>query len=107
MQYFSFSHLPSVPFQLGLNCAVTAGSRVSQTCGADGRASVGSEVWLCRNELSAGIGTGKISVLSYSRDRCYHKKVNMFITLEVIFNVLEVKLLFLFRDRVRILSLLS
>jgi len=60
--------------QLGLNCAVTAGSRVSQSYGADGRASVGSEVWLCRNEVNAGIGTGKISVLSYSGDRCYHKK---------------------------------
>ena len=61
--------------QLGLNCAVTAGSRVSQSRGADDRASVGSEVWLCRSELNAGIGTGKISVLGYSRGRCYHKKV--------------------------------
>lgn len=60
--------------QLGLNCAVTAGSRVSQSRGADDRASVGSEVWLCRSELNAGIGRGKINVLSYSRGRCYHKK---------------------------------
>lgn len=60
--------------QLGLNCAVTAGSRVSQSRGADDRASVGSEVWLCRSELNAGIGMGKISVLGYSRGRCYHKK---------------------------------
>ncbi|XP_068698664.1 leucine-rich repeat serine/threonine-protein kinase 1-like [Montipora capricornis] len=52
--------------QLGLNCAVTAGSLVSQ----NGRTSVGSEVWLCRSESSAG----KISVVGYSRDRCYHKK---------------------------------
>jgi len=60
--------------QLGLNCAVTAGSRVSQTSRTDGGPSVGSEVWLCRSELVAGLGTGKVSVLSYSRDRCYHKK---------------------------------
>lgn len=62
--------------QLGLNCAVTAGSRVSQTSRTDGGPSVGSEVWLCRSELVAGLGTGKVSVLSYSRDRCYHKKVS-------------------------------
>ena len=71
-------------FQLGLNCAVTAGLRVSQSSGADGRARVGSEVWLCRNELNAGIGKGKISILSYSRDRCYHKKVNTPVTSGVV-----------------------
>ena len=73
--------------QLGLNCAVTAGSRVSQSRGADDRASVGSEVWLCRSELNAGIGMGKISVLGYSRGRCYHKKVNICENATLIFNL--------------------
>ena len=76
--------------QLGLNCAVTAGSRVSQSRGADDRASVGSEVWLCRSELNAGIGMGKISVLGYSRGRCYHKKVNICENAMLIFNLVWV-----------------
>ncbi|XP_048577768.1 leucine-rich repeat serine/threonine-protein kinase 1 isoform X2 [Nematostella vectensis] len=60
--------------QLTINCAVTAGSRVSAGCGADGRPSVGNEVWVCRKELNAGIGTGKINVMSYNGGRCTHKE---------------------------------
>jgi hypothetical protein len=61
--------------QLTINCAVTAGSRVNSGCGADGRPSVGNEVWVCRSELNAGIGTGKINVMKYSGGRFSHKEV--------------------------------
>ena len=88
---FAFASIPEFPRladvltfdkQLGLNCAVTAGSRLSLGCGVDGRPSVGGELWLCRSELSAGIGTGKISVLSYTGGRCQHKQVNCWALLE-------------------------
>lgn len=61
--------------QLNISCAVTAGSRVTSGCGADGRPSVGNEVWLCRSELNAGTGTGKINVLKYGGGRFSHKEV--------------------------------
>ena len=61
--------------RLIISCAVTAGSRVSLGCCADGRPSVGSDVWMCRNELNAGIGTGKINVMSFGSGRCTHKEV--------------------------------
>ncbi|KAK3754845.1 hypothetical protein QZH41_011322 [Actinostola sp. cb2023] len=62
--------------QLTINCAVTAGSRVNSGCGADGRPSIGNEVWFCRGELNNGIGTGKINVVKYSGGRFSHKEVS-------------------------------
>lgn len=61
--------------QLTINCAVTAGSRVNSGCGADGRPSVGNEVWLCRSELTDGIGSSKINVVKYNGGRFGHKEV--------------------------------
>ena len=61
--------------QLIISCAVTAGSRVGLGCCADGRPSVGSDVWMCRNDLNAGIATGKIDIISFGSGKCTHKEV--------------------------------